>query len=53
MTRLREIGRYGNAWIIKLSPVDVRDFNIKEGDKVDLEDMIIKTKRGKKDGARN
>ena len=48
--RKRQIKKYGNTWIIKLVPSDIKDFELKEGDEVDIEDVeIIKSKkRGKK-----
>lgn len=48
MTRYREIKKYGDTWIIKLNPVDAIDFQLKEGDQVDIEDIIIKKRRSKK-----
>ncbi len=33
--RKRKIGKYGNSWVIKLTPVDVKDFGIVEGDQVE------------------
>lgn len=37
--RKRTIKKYGNTWIIQLSPVDVRDFGFKEGDQIDIENL--------------
>jgi len=46
MTRYRTIKKYGDTWIIKLMPIDAVDFGIKEGDEVDIENIIIlKTKK--------
>ena len=39
--RKRKIGRYGNAWVIKLSPVDIKDFGIVDGDEVDIDDLNL------------
>jgi len=45
--RKRKIGKYGNAWVIKLNPIDIVDLKLKEGDEVDVEDMIkIKKEKG-------
>lgn len=48
MPRIRIIKKYGNTFVIHLKPVDVTDLKIKEGDLVDIEDLIIKKKRQKK-----
>jgi len=48
MARIRTIGRYGNAWVIKINPTDVKDLQLREGDEVDIEDIIIKVKGEKK-----
>lgn len=47
MTRNREIKKYGNTWIIKLESIDVEDLDLKEGDIVDIEDLVT-NKKGKK-----
>ena len=39
--RIREIKKYGNTYVIKLSPDDLKDLNLKENDSVDI-DKIIK-----------
>ncbi len=39
--RLRKIKLYGNTYIIPLSKIDINDFGLKEGDLVDVEDMLI------------
>jgi len=41
MTRQREVRKIGNSWFIKLNPIDVEDFNLKIGDKLDIEDCLI------------
>ena len=47
--RKRTIKKYGNTWIIKLEPSDVKDFDLKEGDVVDIDDLLIQNlKRVKK-----
>ena len=45
--RYRPIKKYGGTFIITLSSADVKDFELKVGDEVDIEDMI-KNKRKKK-----
>jgi uncharacterized membrane-anchored protein len=39
--RKRTIKKYGDTWIIKLDPADVRDFGLVEGDQVDLDDLQL------------
>lgn len=41
MARYRQIKRYAGMLVIKLSPTDEKDLNIKEGDYVDVEDAIF------------
>lgn len=45
--RMRKIVKVGNSFDIRLNPVDMKDLTLKEGDLVDIED-IIKKKGGKK-----
>jgi len=46
--RKRKIKKYGNTWVIKLSPVDIDDFGLVEGDKVDIDDLnMIEQKKEK------
>ena len=40
--RLRTIKKYGDSYAIKLEPADIRDFNLSVGQKVDIEDMIVR-----------
>ena len=42
--RKRTIKKYGNTWVIKLESSDVKDFNLKEGDVVDIEESMEKKK---------
>jgi len=35
----REIVKYGNSFLIRLSPSDMEDMELKEGDLVDIEDI--------------
>ena len=42
--RKRTIKKYGNTWVIKLESSDVKDFNLKEGDVVNIEESMEKKK---------
>ena len=46
--RNRVIRKVGNSWFIKLEPTDIKDFNLKVYDLVDIED-ILKHGRAKKE----
>ena len=46
MVRLREIGRFGNSWAIKLAPADMKDLQLELGDLINIDD-IIKIKKSK------
>lgn len=37
--RKRKIMKYAGMWVIKLLPADVKDFELAEGDEVDIEDL--------------
>lgn len=39
--RKRIIKKYGDTWVIKLEPADVKDFEFIEGDKVDIDDLNL------------
>jgi hypothetical protein len=39
--RKRTIKKYGNTWVIKLESSDVKDFELKEGDVVDIDDLCL------------
>lgn len=41
MARWRQVKKYGNSVVIHFSKVDVEDLNIKEGDWMDIEDMVF------------
>ena len=45
--RMRKIGKYGNTWVIKLTPSDAKDFDLKEDDEVDIEEIIPKRNKKK------
>ncbi len=51
--RNRTIKKYGNTWVIKLETIDIEDFGIIEGDKVDIEDIFLELKKVKKNDKRN
>lgn len=38
--RNRIIKKIGNSWFIKLSPTDIKDFHLSEGDEIDLESSL-------------
>ena len=51
MARIREVTKYSSTYVIKLNPADMRDLEIKEGDQVDIEDIVfLKKKGGKNNG---
>ena len=39
--RKRTIRKYGNTFIIPLSTVDMKDFELEVGDEVDIEDLLV------------
>jgi len=41
MPRIRSIKKMGSSHYILLSPADLLDFNLSEGDKIDIEDILI------------
>ncbi|GBE19380.1 hypothetical protein BMS3Abin17_00103 [archaeon BMS3Abin17] len=44
--RKRKIKQYGNTWVIKLETSDVKDFELEEGDEVDIDDLnLLKNKK--------
>lgn len=45
MTRIRIIKYYGNTMVIPLTSVDVKDFNVKEGEEIDIEDLLKNRKK--------
>jgi hypothetical protein len=46
--RKREIRKYAGMWIIKLLPADAIDFNLEEGDEIDIEQMPMINNTNKK-----
>ncbi|KKM00534.1 hypothetical protein LCGC14_1803530 [marine sediment metagenome] len=52
MPKYRRIKRYAGVWAIKLEPIDVEDYNLQEGDLVDIEEMIKIKKSTKKERER-
>jgi antitoxin component of MazEF toxin-antitoxin module len=52
MTRIRTIRKYGNSYVISLFKLDIKDFNIKEGDQVDIENFkLIEVDNSEEDNA--
>jgi hypothetical protein len=49
MPRYRPIKLYGNTYVITLTREDIKDFNKKIGDEVDVENILKKKKDGKKE----
>ena len=47
--RKRKVMNYAGMWVIKLAPVDVKDFGLVEGDEVDIDDLNL-IKEEKEDG---
>jgi hypothetical protein len=39
--RKRKIIKYGNTWVIKLDTTDINDFELIEGDIVDIDDLCL------------
>ena len=39
--RQRKIKKIGNSWFVQLNPVDLTDYEMKEGDIVDIEDCLV------------
>jgi len=48
MARLREVKKWGNSMVVVLSSVDVEDLKISEGDMIDVEGALVKSKGSKK-----
>ena len=51
----REIKKYGNSYAVKLEPADIKDYNLLEGNQLDMEETlnigkIINKEDVKKDG---
>jgi len=46
--RKRTIKKYGNTWVIKLESSDVKDFELIEGDQVDIDDLNLLECKGVK-----
>lgn len=57
----RPIKKIGNSWFIRLAPIDCKDYNLIEGDMIDLEPSLFiylqnknkETKGGKKQNDRS
>ncbi len=37
----REIIKYGNSWCVRLAPIDVLDYQLKEGEVIDMESALL------------
>jgi hypothetical protein len=46
--RIRKIGKYGGTWVIKLSHYDVKDFNLKEDEDIDIEGALLTGRKKRK-----
>lgn len=46
--RNRRIKKYGGSWVIVLSPSDVTDYGLVEGDIVDIEDLNLLKEKSRK-----
>lgn len=46
--RNRIVKKIGNSWFIKLDPSDIKDFNLKAFDTVNIEDILKNAKPKKK-----
>lgn len=44
--RIRKIKKYGNTFVIPLTSMDMKDLGYKEGDEIDIEDLVILNKKG-------
>jgi antitoxin component of MazEF toxin-antitoxin module len=53
MKRLRPITKWGGTHVIRLSITDMDDLNFKEGDLVDVSNLIKEEKRKNKNKTRN
>ena len=53
MVRIRKIKKIGNSWFIKLNPSDVLDYNLSEGDLIEIEDALMFGKKNKKRRTKN
>jgi len=37
----RPIKKIGNSWFIRLAQIDVKDYQLQEGDEIDLESALL------------
>ena len=37
----RQIKKYGDTWVIKLAPIDHKDYDLHEGDMIDIESSLF------------
>lgn len=48
--RKREVKKYGGTFVIQLTPTDMKDFELEEGEQIDIEDFnSLKKRRSKKE----
>ena len=45
--RIRVLRKYGNTFVIPLTSIDMKDLELKEGDEIDIEDLVILNKKVK------
>lgn len=48
MERLRKVKKWGNTHVIVLTKFDLKDLDLKEGDRVDISDLVKKNGDNKK-----
>ena len=46
--RKRQVKKYGGTWVIQLTPADVIDFELSEGDIIDIDSLNVLSKKKKK-----
>lgn len=47
--RIRKIKKYGDSYIIRLSPTDIQDFKLEIGDAIDIDNVVFLKKKKEKD----
>jgi hypothetical protein len=48
--RKRKVMKYANMWVIKLLPADIKDFELEEGDEIDIEQLPLVCSKNYKGG---
>ena len=46
MARIRKVTKYSSTYVIKLDPSDMKDLDLKEGDAVDIDDIVFVKNNG-------